>query len=292
MKKLLLTGSAGFLGWNVRQLTQNQWNYIGIHHKNKPSGLPSYALDLTNPIKVNQTLAAIQPDAILHLAAISSVGYCQKNPTESYAINVQATQYLATYCQAVQIPFIFTSSEQVFDGKKPSYVESDLPNPINAYGKQKAAAEAIVQSICPNACIARIAVLYGQHDANSYCFMTDWLEKLKAHQPITVFTDEIRTFLSGRYAAEALFFLLENEAKGIFNISGGSAISRYDFANLLSEAGKIKAPNIVACSQKDLSDLAATRPERLNLNIDKLISLGGPKPIPIKQELARLITSC
>ena len=47
--------------------------------------------------------------------------------------NVETTQILSSFAES--IPFVFISSDLVFDGKKGAYVESDSPNPLSKYGE-------------------------------------------------------------------------------------------------------------------------------------------------------------
>lgn len=275
-KKLLITGISGFLGWNIAQFPQEDWQVIGTHYSN-PLGVPnstsSYQIDLTQKADIQKLINEVKPDAILHLAANSSTGLCEKNPASSYPINVTATQYLAEICQENKLPFLYTSTEQVFDGLKNSYTEIDVPNPINEYGKQKLLGEKIVTSTCPTACIARLSVMFGFHGKGAFCFMNNWLNKWKNQQAVTVFKDEYRSFLSGTSAAAGLFLLLNKKASGIYHLGGKKAFSRYDFAIQMRTVFGLKHGKIIPAWQKDFTGIAA-RPPRLVLNMDKMQRLG------------------
>lgn len=255
MKKLLVTGASGFLGWNLSRTPQKEWDIVGTYHQH-PDGLypgtKGIQLDLLDDNQVLKAIEKIKPDAILHLAANSSTGFCEKHPELSYKINVEATGTLAQLCQSKSIPLVFTSSEQVYDGKQAIYTDTDPSNAINTYGQQKAEAEQVIQQCFPEAAIARIAVLFGQQGPTSYCFMNDWLAKWKAGEEVTVFHDEIRSFLSGRSAVEALLLLLGEKASGVYNVGGADAMSRYDFAKLLAEAFGFENARIKSMSRLDI----------------------------------------
>lgn len=273
MKKLLVTGASGFLGWHIKRHPQTTWNLVGTHHQNAPDDWESCKVDLTQQASVLNLFSKIKPDAIFHLAANSSVGFCEKNPIASHEINVAAAKYISEYCQQTGIPLLFTSSEQVFDGLEESYTETATPSPTSRYGQQKVAAEQIIETIYPNAIIARLSVMYGWHGPSAYCFMTDWLRKWENGNTVTAFYDEIRTFLSGTAAADALFFLLNQAAKGIYNIGSKLACSRYDFAQQLSQVHGHTNASIRKTSQKDQPS-TATRPPRLVLDCTKLEKMG------------------
>jgi len=109
MKKLLVTGISGFLGWHVSEYEQSDWQIIGTYHKRRiehPS-IRTIQIDLTDHEAVDQLFNEIEPDAVLHLAAASNANYCEKKPKVSLAINTEATGYLAILCQEKNIPFIF-----------------------------------------------------------------------------------------------------------------------------------------------------------------------------------------
>ena len=71
------------------------------------------------------------PDAVIHTAAISDANFCQTNRSLSYAINVEATKNLAGICSDYHIPFAFTSTDLVFDGKRGMYKEYNEKNPTD-----------------------------------------------------------------------------------------------------------------------------------------------------------------
>ncbi len=290
MKKLLVTGASGFLGWNIAQYPQEEWQITGSYHQHPEGlypGMESIALDLLDAHQVTKAIEDIKPDAILHLAAVSSTGYCEKHPERSRKINVEASAILAENCARNNIPLLFISSEQVYDGTQSIYTDTDPARPINAYGQQKAKAEQVIQQLYPEAAIARIAVLFGHQGPTSYCFMNDWLEKWKTGEEVTAFHDEVRSFLSGQSAAEALFRLLNQQVKGIYNVGGADAMSRFDFAKLLSTTFRYKNAKIKSKSQQDIPG-GDKRPASLILD-NKGIKSMGFQPASIGNELARLV---
>ena len=219
MKKLLLTGASGFLGWNLCQYPQEYWEIIGLY-RHHPEGIPQhiqkYSIDLGDSKAIEKMVEHIRPDAIVHLAAISNTQYCHEHPELSEQLNVYSPGQIAEVCFQHSIPFVFASSGQVYSGEEAPYSETDQLQPLNAYGQQKVKAERLVISSNPSACIFRPTVMFGQHSDSSYCFMTDWLQRWQKGEEVTAFYDEIRCFLSGRSAAEGILLLLEKEAKWYF----------------------------------------------------------------------------
>lgn len=62
-KKLLVTGAGGFLGWNLCQMTQPEWDVYGIYHSQNPAiaGVTQLKLDLTDFEALKQTFREVQP---------------------------------------------------------------------------------------------------------------------------------------------------------------------------------------------------------------------------------------
>jgi len=79
MKKLLITGASGFLGWNLCQVAARQWQVHGTY-RTRPVDLPtvvSIQVDLLDGVQRRELFQQVQPDAVIHLAAQSSpAGKC------------------------------------------------------------------------------------------------------------------------------------------------------------------------------------------------------------------------
>ena len=80
-----------------------------------------------------------KPAIIVHCAAMSRSPDCEANPKLAHESNVEVTRRLAELGAA--IPFLFFSTDLVFDGEKGNYSEGDKPNALQVYGKTKLAAE-------------------------------------------------------------------------------------------------------------------------------------------------------
>ncbi len=289
MKKLLVTGASGFLGWNVFKEQSEDWRLIGTWNQHKDGlrpGAENYQLDLLEKDAVWKCLKEINPDALVHLAACSDTNFCEENPEKSRALNVEATATLAEMCADRHVHFLFTSSEQVFDGKKEAYREEDEAAPQNEYGRQKLEAEQLVRAIYPEAGIVRISVMYGMASSARPGFLQKWLDAWQHFFPVKAFYDEYRSFLGGASAARGVFHLLGQQASGTFHIGGDRGLSRYDLAILVKERFKLEHAPVEICSQKDVQ-MPAFRPPRLVLD-NSLIASTGFQPMPLEAELSSL----
>ncbi|GIV32350.1 MAG: NAD(P)-dependent oxidoreductase [Saprospiraceae bacterium] len=289
MKKLLVTGASGFLGWNVFQAQPERWRLIGTWHRHSdgiPPGSEHVQLDLCQKDQVWHLLKALDPDAVFHLAAHSDTNYCEEHPEETRALNVEAAGNLAEMCAERHIRFFFTSSEQVFDGTKERYFETDEPNPQNQYGWQKWEAERLIREAHPAAVILRVSVMYGWSNAARPSFLQQWLNAWMHFIPVRAFYDEFRSFLGACSASMALFHLLEQDASGLFHLGGDVGLSRYDLAIRVKESFKLDHASIEICSRSEVP-MPAYRPARLVLD-NSLLASTGFKPLSLDEELGRL----
>jgi dTDP-4-dehydrorhamnose reductase len=289
MKKLLVTGISGFLGWHIAEHLQSDYQLLGIYNKTKPDlkNIQLEQLDLTDQSAVAIFLKEHQPDAILHLAANSNPNDCEQNPL-SQIINVEVTEHLAKYSAAQNIPFLFTSTDLVFDGKSAPYTTTDSPNPIMIYGKQKLAAEQKILKFFPKAIIARMPLMYGL-PKNGLGFMNAWLRNLQAGKNVYCFTDEYRTATFGGDAAQGFFALLKNKASGIFHLGGPERMSRFEFATAMAEHFGLDENLIIPSLQKEVK-MAAKRPADVSLVSESTFQIGF-FPKKISENLIKLSAS-
>lgn len=101
-------------------------------------------LDVTNPPALRRVVA--DADVVIHLAAMTDVDRCEEDPDRAFEINANGTQGVCAAATAVGARVVYLSTDYVFDGTKGSeYVEEDLPNPLNVYGRSKLAGEEFVR---------------------------------------------------------------------------------------------------------------------------------------------------
>lgn len=288
MKKLLVTGSSGFLGWNLCQIAKQQdWQVFGTYYAHSPH-LPeviSQKIDLTNFRSLKALFSEIKPDAVIHLAAASRPNYCQTHPEESYRINVTTSYHIADLCAEFEIPCAFTSSDLVFDGLNPPYRESDRVCPINIYGEQKVLAEQGMLERYPKTAVCRMSLMFGVSPAHSPSFIQPFITQLRQEEEVTLFFDEYRMPVSAATATHGLFVALE-KGEGILHLGGKERLSRYELGCLITEILELPKTSIKSCSQKDVS-LPAPRAADLTMDSSKAFSLGYNPPT-IREELEAL----
>lgn len=287
-KKLLLTGVSGFLGWNICRLYKQEYDILGIYHSKEITinGVKTSRLDITDGKQLINLFQTYKPDAVIHLAALSTPNYCQLHEQESYKVNVESSVLLANLCADIGASFVFTSTDLVFDGKSAPYAEHSKVAPVSIYGEHKAKAEEGVQKIYPKAAICRMPLMYGDSGPTAASWLQDLLHKLNTNQEIKLFTDEFRTSVSGTDAAKGIMLMLEKKHEGIIHLGGKERLSRYDFGLLVKEIFRLTNVAISGITQAEIK-MAAPRPSDVSLDSSKAFSLGY-HPFIAREELQKI----
>ncbi len=225
MKLVWITGANGLIGnylvrtaprfalhWRVRGLTRDQ-------------------LDLLDFDAVRSAFQSDSPQLIVHCAAVSTVAAAQSNPDLARRVNVDVTALLAGL--AAQIPFVFFSTDLVFNGRKGNYVETDAVNPIHLYGETKAAAEQIVLRN-PHHTVVRTSLNGGTSRAGNRGFNEKLLLAWQAGQGMNLFTDEFRCPIFAGETARAVWELVNQERTGLFHVAGAEKLSRWQIGQLIA----------------------------------------------------------
>lgn len=289
MKKLLVTGASGFLGWNLCQQAQERWQVSGTYfnHEIKIPGVTLHKTDLTDFAALDELFKQVEPDGVIHTAAASKPNFCQTNRDESFAINVKAAVNIARLCRERLIPLAFTSTDLVFDGQNSLYKETDPVCPINFYGEQKVAAERKMAEIYPAIAICRMPLMFGKPSPVSPSFLQGMVNNLKAGKEINLFTDEYRTPASATTASAGLLLAIEQKLQGIIHLGGKDRISRYDFGLLLADILQVSTALIKPIKHQDVEMLAPRSPDT-SLNSSKAFALSY-QPLLLREELSKIL---
>lgn len=286
MKKLLVTGASGFLGWNVSMIAKPIWEVYGTYWSktvNVPGIVPVQS-DLRDFQALKRLFQESQPTGVIHTAALSSPNFCQSHPDEAHAVNVVASSNLAGLCAEYDIPCVFTSTDLVFDGRNPPYRETAPVCPINRYGEQKVMAEQGMLDRYPKTAVCRMPLMFGKADGAT-SFIQPFIKLLRDGQELSLFIDEFRTPVSGRTAAAGLLLALA-KVEGRLHLGGKERVSRYEFGRLMAEVLDLPQQKLTACRQQDVP-MAAPRSPDVSLDSAKAFALGYT-PLSLQEELEAL----
>jgi dTDP-4-dehydrorhamnose reductase len=254
-----ITGANGLIGNYLVQTAPRFapcWRVCALTHDQ---------LDLLDFAAVRREFQKDQPQLLIHCAAVSTVAEVQKNPELARHVNVEVTRWLAEL--AAEIPFVFFSTDLVFDGCKGNYVEADAVYPINVYGEMKAAAEQIV--LCsPRHTIIRTSINGGVSRAGNRGFNEDLRLAWQAGRMMNLFTDEFRCPIPAVETARAVWELAGKSLAGIFHVAGAEKLSRWQIGKLIAARWPQLAPKITPDSAKNFP--GPPRAPDVSLNISKV----------------------
>jgi dTDP-4-dehydrorhamnose reductase len=220
-----ITGANGLIG---SYLVQTAPKHAG---ERKARLVTRADFDLLDFNAVERAFRHEKPSLVIHCAAITLVSEAQKNPEYARRVNVEMTGHLAAL--AAEIPFVFFSTDLVFDGRKGDYVETDAPNPLHVYGETKLAAEEIVLKNSRHL-VVRTSINSGISPSGNRAFNEQLRRSFEqAEQGMTLFTDEFRCPIPAAETARAVWELTARNCTGLYHVAGAEKLSRFQIGELL-----------------------------------------------------------
>lgn len=286
--KILITGASGLLGGALCRLASVNWSVHGVCHRHalRLPGVTSVQADLTDETSIKALVAALYPTAVIHAAALAQPAACEHDPQTSAAINVRVPGLLAALCAGRQIPFLFTSTDLVFDGLQAPYKEIHPVKPVCVYGRQKAQAERAVMERHPDALVCRLPLMFGVTAHTSSNFTSQMLVAMQQGRPVKLFTDEYRTPVDVQSAARGILTVLDR-ARGVLHLGGRTRVSRYEMgvrmARHLSVPTSLLEPVTLASHAS-----GAKRSPDCSLDSRKAYGLGY-NPAPLADAIERVV---
>src|SRR5437763_5562498 len=145
--RVLVTGANGMLGRDL-------CDALRVRHTSIP--LTRAEADVTDLDALLAAFRAAQPEVVIHAAAETNVDRCEQEPEHAFRVNTWGAWAAAAAAEAVGARFILISTDFVFDGAAGvPYTEFDPVNPINVYGRTKAAAEVACHNACRHCSVIR-----------------------------------------------------------------------------------------------------------------------------------------
>ncbi|MBN2053517.1 SDR family oxidoreductase [bacterium] len=272
MRRVLITGGSGWIGSTLHEAFNDFECLVTYHTHELPNG-SGRRLDLCDHQEIDRLLDVFHPEVILHCAALTSAGQCERQPDLAWSVNAAATGVLAESAKRLGAVLIYMSTDLVFDGAGTMWTERDAPRPISLYGRTKLAGEEAVRNAGGVHVILRLALCYGRGRYRSQGFTEYMIGQLASGQPVTVFTDQYRTPLFSRDIPGVVRSLLERGARGTFHVAGDERLSRHEFALALCDVFELDRHLLRPVSFKTLPG-AASRPADCSLHNGALRALG------------------
>ena len=218
------------------------------------------------PALASELLASLPLDAVYCVGGATDVERCESDVDWAMETNCYGPAALAA--AASHLPFVYFSTEYVFDGVQGPYTETDPTNPLSVYGRSKFEGEQRILDAHPNPLVLRTTVVYGP-DRQRKSFLYTLKRLLTSGQTMRVPVDQISTPTYNEDLASATVELVRLGASGIFHVCGPDVLSRYDFALQAVQILDLDASLIKGVTTAELNQ-KAPRPLNAGLLTEKL----------------------
>lgn len=261
--KILVVGASGQI---ARALARHE----GVVALGRPT------LDLERPETFQPALARCTPDVVIVAGAWTAVEEAEDAPQAAWRINAEGPGALAQICAA---PLLYVSTDYVFDGAKASpYVETDVANPVGAYGRSKAEGERRVLGAGARNAVVRTAWV---HDAAGRNFVRTMLRLAKARPRIDVVDDQWGNPSYAPHVAAGLIALARALANGgdggVWHLAGRGACSWATFAQAIFDGAAARGGPVAEVNRIPASQYPArvARPANSRLDCSRIAARLG-----------------
>ena len=272
-KKILILGASGFIGSALTERLGSEKS-IGTYNSRIKTN-EGIKFDILNDSLKNINVSTIGHAIVLF--GMTNPDQCANNPELSAAVNIRGIKRIVDDLGERQIPFVFASTEVVFDGLRGAYVEEDLPNPILSYGRQKHVVEQYIAERWPFGASIRIAKVYGTRPGDK-SLLDNWCQQIWRGEEVRCAADFVSSVVHVDDVVNAILAIFSNGFAGIYHVGGPRGISRYNLFLTLLEAIQVKhrppSIRVVPCSIDDF-DTVEKRPKNISLNSNKLVKDTG-----------------
>ncbi|MDX1658050.1 MAG: dTDP-4-dehydrorhamnose reductase [Nitriliruptorales bacterium] len=247
---VLVTGAGGQLGQDL----------VDAFDDHQVSGLGHDDLDVADEPAVWAAVGDLRPDVVVHAAAWTDVDGCEGDPDRAHRVNALGSWWVARACDEVGAAMALVSTDYVFAGegrrgRHEPYREFDVLDPLNEYGRSKAAAEALVRQTLDRHYIVRTAWVNGARGSN---FVRTMLRVGRERGEATVVDDQVGSPTFTRDLAAAIRELAVSGRYGTYHRTNSGECSWFDLAAATYELAGVDV-ELHRMSSDDL-DRPAPRP--------------------------------
>lgn len=272
MHRILVTGSNGQLGSEIRELTKNDGTNVYFY-------TDVSELDITDKSAVNKFIENHLIDIVVNSAAYTQVDKAEEEEKTAFLINATAPGNLAEACKKYDATLFHISTDYVFDGSNNvPYIETESTSPLGVYGRSKLEGEEFIQQSGCNYLIIRTSWLYSSFGNN---FVKTIARLSSEKDELKVVFDQIGTPTYARDLATVIFAIIQNDQfkdrKGVYHYSNEGVCSWYDFAKAINDLFGNNC-NIIPC-HSDEFPAKVPRPhysvlDKTNIKNDFSIEIG------------------
>jgi dTDP-4-dehydrorhamnose reductase len=259
--KILLTGKNGQIGWELCR---------ALAPLGEIAAYDRAELDLAAPDLIVAGVRSAMPDVVINAAAYTAVDQAEREPDAAHAINAVAVSVLAEEAKRAGALLIHYSTDYVFDGTKGApYVEEDVPNPLNEYGRSKLAGEQAIRETGGPHLILRTSWVYSARGRNFFLTMKRLLQE---KEEVRVIVDQVGAPTCAAVIADATAAILrkrDRQPSGVYHLTAAGSTSWHGFATEI--ARRERSATRVVPIPSEAYPSPARRPRNSRLSNEKLL---------------------
>ncbi len=247
--KILVLGYKGMLGSDLMAT-------LGGTHEVTGKDIEDF--DIVSGPDCTRVVHESSADVVINAVACTNVDGCETDEAGCFSVNADGVKNVAQACEEAGIKLVHFSTDYVFDGTKTMpYVEEDVCNPINVYGRSKLKGEEYLKKLSVNYLLVRTSWLYGKNGRN---FVGAIVEKAEKTGQLEVVNDQTGSPTCTVDLAAAVKILVEDDYRGIFHVTNRGTCSWYQFATKILEYKEMQGVTIVPVKSVNFGK-SAPRPE-------------------------------
>ena len=285
MKSILVIGKNGQVGSALSEALRPLGHVTAVGRAE---------MDLTNPDAIRSVIRAAKPDIIVNAAAYTAVDKAESEPELAMQVNAIAPGIMAEEVLRLGALLVHYSTDYVFDGAKPAaYTESDIPSPLNVYGRTKLAGEQAIQATGAAHYILRTSWVYAAEGAN---FLNTILRLARERPELRIVDDQTGAPTWARAIADLTAQILAKALRsgdpsyGLYHLTASGAVTWFGFAQAILAAAQ-KTPGFTAPRLTPITTaeypLPARRPVNSRLDSTRLSKTFGIQPATWQEMLAQ-----
>jgi dTDP-4-dehydrorhamnose reductase len=288
--KVLITGANGFLGQHLAfYLAGKGHNTIACNRGEcriaQKNSIQYYCADITDELEVASMIITVQPEVVIHAAAMSKPDECTNNKEACLLVNVEATKFLLQSLRSVSYArphFIYISTDFIF-GENGPHSEDDIATPLNFYGETKLLAERLVMESGLIYAIIRPVFIYGPMLQGMRPSFLHWIKNnLEQNKPIKVVSDQQRTPTFVTDICKGIETIIKKKITGVFHLAGKDLLSPYQMAISVAIFLNLNTALIEDVTSETFAE-PVKRAKRSGLKIDKARKLLGYEPVSFEK---------
>jgi dTDP-4-dehydrorhamnose reductase len=279
----LVTGSGGFLGSNAGMILDGRALRVGVSRSPHKTSLfnEQIHVDLRDHDALALAIKKVQPQVILHTAAISGHAACAANPGQAWAVNAESTRVISELASEFGARLIFISTDAVFSGDLGNYTENDQTSPFSLYGETKLTGEAYVLKAAPDSLVIRTN-FFGWSVPGNVSVLEFFVNSLRTRTPVLGYEDVTVTSIYVGSLLETIWRLNALDARGIVHVASSDALSKYDFGLAVASSFGLD-PSLITAHSEASRETTSARNRNISLNTDLVASILGEQ-IPSQLE--------